>query len=404
MSRLPSALQPAWPLVKRLHRLATRVMGAVVRLSSARLGERALPRRATERSRDTASLEPDVVRIHPGGGPEHLDRTLPAGDPEGHWIFAEARQFEVPARFTVEIDGGTVVGDYGANLTPARTLDYETSEYFGISGWREHPIFLRPALPRVEHVDGTLVSLAARGGSANYYHFLLDVLPRWGILEESMPGLVPDHLYVPRSASYQQELLALAGLDVHDLVATEKHRAVSADHLLVPSMPNPEEMAPSWTVQWVRERLAPDRTDGKPRLLYVTRGSGRHTRRLVDEDRLWPRLEGRGFVRIDPGSLSVRDQIDHFAAADVVVGLHGAALTNLVFAKAGARVLEIFAPGYVKHCYWAICAGIPGVRYQYLIGTDAGGRDARRTMNGIQDDIVVDPATLDAAVDRLLDS
>ena len=42
--------------------------------------------------------------------------------------------------------------------------------------------------------------------------------------------------------------------------------------------------------------------------------------------------------------MSVRDQIDHFAAADAIVGLHGAGLTNLVFAKPGARVLEIFAP------------------------------------------------------------
>jgi capsular polysaccharide biosynthesis protein len=402
VSRLPSALQPAWPLVKRLHRFATRVVGAIVRRSSSRLGERALPRRATELSRLTAEQEPRAVRIHAGGGSEGLHRVPPPGDPAGHWIFADAADFEVPARFTVEIDGGTVVGDYGANLTPGGTLDYETSEYFGISGWREHPLFLRPALPRVEHVDGTLVSLATRGGSRNYYHFLIDVLPRWGILQESLPGIVPDHLYVPCATSYQRELLALAGIDSHHVVATEKHRAVSADRLLVPCLPNPEEIAPSWTVEWLRQCLPAARTEDKPRLLYVTRGSGPNTRRLVGEANLWPRLEQRGFVRIDPGTMSVRDQIDHFAAADVIVGLHGAALTNLLFLKPGARVLEIFAPSYVKHCFWAICERIPDVRYEYLIGTDSGGRGARRPMNGVQKDIVVDAASLDAAVARLL--
>jgi len=402
VSRLPSALQPAWPLVKRLHRFATRVVGVVVRRTSGLLGERSLPRRATELSSLTATREADTVRIHPGGGPETLHRTPPAGDPPGHWIFSDAADFEVPARFTVEIDGGTVVGDYGANLTADGTLDFETSGYFGISGWREHPLFLRPVLPRVEHVDGTLVSMAAPAGSRNYYHFLFDVLPRWGVLAEAMPGLVHDHLYVPCSTSYQKELLALTGLDVHDLVATEKHRAVSADHLLAPSMPNPEEIAPSWTVEWVREHLPAVATDDKPRLLYVTRGSGPNTRRLVDEETLWPRLEQRGFVRIDPGTMSVRDQIDHFAAADAIVGLHGAALTNLVFAKPGARVLEIFAPSYVKHCFWAICERIPDVSYQYLIGAGAGDRGARRPMNGVQKDIVLDADTLDAAVARLL--
>ena len=344
MTRLPNALQPAWPLFKRLHRFAALVMGILVRRTSRLLGERALPFRATLLSRDTAAREPDTVRIHPGGGAERIDRSPPAGDPENHWVFSELARFDVPARFTVEIDGGTVVGDYGASLTPARTLDYETSGYFAIAGWREHPIFLRPALPRVEHVDGTLVSLTSPGSARNYFHFLFDVLPRWGILQESLPGFVPDHLYVPTSASYQQQLLALAGLDGYDLMTSEKHRALSADHLLVPSMPNPEEIAPTWMVEWVRERLPAVRTHDKPRRLYVTRGSVPNTRCVVDEANLWPHLEQRGFVRIDPGTMSVRDQIDYFAAADVVVGPHGAALSNLVFVKPGVRVLELFAP------------------------------------------------------------
>lgn len=345
--------------------------------------------------------EPDAVRIHAGGRHEVVNRQAPVGDPEGHWVFSDARRHDVAARFTVEIDSGTVVGDYGANITPRGTLDFETSAYFGISGWREHPIFLRPMLPRIEYLRGTLASLTTRGGGNNYYHFLLDVLPRWGILKESLPGLVPDHLYVPCGTDYQRELLSLVGLNGYDIVAASKHRAVCADHVLAPSLPNPDEIAPSWTVDWVRAQLPPQHTDDKPSRIYVTRGSGPNTRRLVDEPSLWPLLERRGFIRIDPGTMSVRDQIDHFAAADVVVGLHGAALANLVFAKHGARVLEIFAPGYVKHCYWAICEGIPNVVYQYLVGEGAK-RGARRRMDGIQNDILLGPEMLDAAVERLL--
>lgn len=403
MTRLPSTLQPAWPLFKRLHRFAALVVGVVVRRTSRPLGRRALPHRATQFSRDTAAREPDTVRIHDGGAAERIDRSPPAGDPEDHWVFSELARFDVPARFTVEIDGGTVVGDYGASLTPARTLDYETSRYFAIAGWREHPIFLRPALPRIERVDGTLVSLTSPGSDRNYFHFLFDVLPRWGILEEALPGFVPDHLYVACKTSYQEQLLALAGLDGYDLVSSEKHRAVSADHLLVPSMPNPEEIAPTWMVEWVRDRLPAVRTDDKPSRIYITRGSVPNTRRVVGETDLWPRLEQRGFVRIDPGTMPVRDQIDHFAAADVIVGPHGAALSNLVFVKPGARVLELFAPTYVKRTFWTICTGIPDVHYQYLVGGEPGDRSARRPMNDVQKDIVLDASTLDAALNRLLD-
>lgn len=398
MSRLPNSLQPVWPLVKRLHRLTTRVLGTAFRRTSVVFDERALPRRGTELSRDTAAREPNSVRIHVGGEPEQIRRQPPVGTPAGHWSFLDAAHVDVPERSTVEVDGGTVVGEHGAVITADRTLDLESSGYFGISGWREHPIFLRPALPRAEHVAGSLASLASPGGAGNYYHFLLDVLPRWGILQESLPGFAPDRVYVPSGTGYERELLAMTGLDQHDLLDTDRDRAFSADHLLVPSHPNPEEVAPSWTVEWLRNALPPAHTDDKPRRLYVTRGSGPNTRRLVDEATLWPRLERRGFVRIDPGSMSVRDQIDHFAAADVVVGIHGAALTNLVFLKPGARVLHLFAPGYVKHCFWAICEGIPDVTYQYLVGE---GRSPRR-MTRIQQDVRLDAATLEAAVDRLL--
>jgi len=400
MRGLPSFLRSAWPIFKRLHRVATRVVGALSRWPSGLAGERALPRRATALSRDTARLAPASVRVHPGGGPERIDRVTPVGVPADHWTFRDAASFDVPARFTVEIERGIVVGDYAANVTAERTLDYETSEYFGISGWREHPIFLRPMLPPIERFDGSMVSLSTRGGAGNYYHFLIDVLPRWGVLQESLPSFVPDHLYVPCTTNYERELLAMLGLDKYSLVAAARGRAVSADRLFVPSLPNPLEVAPPWTVQWLREHLPSGGTANTPSRLYVTRGSGRNTRRLVDEDRLWPLLERRGFVRIDPGAMTVREQIDHFSAADVVVGLHGAALTNLVFLKPGARVLHLFAPGYVKHCFWAICASIPGVRYEYLVGQGP----TRRSMNAVQQDIRIDASSLDAAVERLLAS
>src|SRR4051794_14844989 len=174
MTRLPNTLQPAWPLLKRLHRFASLLNGLVVRRLSRFHGRRALPTRATPTSARTAELEPSVVSLHRTGTAELIRRDVAAGTPPGHWVFERARTFDVPPRFSLEIDGGIVVGDYAAHLTPGGTLDFETSDYFGISGWREHPIFLRRRLPPVEHVDGTLVSLATRGGSGNYYHFLLD--------------------------------------------------------------------------------------------------------------------------------------------------------------------------------------------------------------------------------------
>ena len=398
MTRLPSQLQPAWPLIKRAHRLATLFSGIIFRRFAWAFGARGLPRRATVRSAITAAREPEAVTIHSLASGEDLRRQMPVGEPARHPAFGSVLDYDVPAMFTADITGGVVVGDYGANLTPAHTLDFETSPYFAISDWRQHPIFLRRRLPAIEHIDGTLLALATRGGSNSYYHFLLDVLPRWGVFSETMPDVVPDALYLPTQTAYQREILALTGLDRFTIVETGKHRAVSADHLLVPSQPNPWEVAPHAMVEWVRRQLPAVDIDDKPKRIYVTRSGGRNTRRLENEAEVWPLLEERGFTRIDPGTMSVRDQIDHFAAADTIVALHGAALTNLVFCAPGVRVLELFNSAYVKHCFWAITDDIEGSTYRYLIGGDP----AAKLLTGIQADIVIDAATIIAAVDGLL--
>ena len=333
MSRLPSALQPAWPLFKRVHRFLSFVLGTVFRRTSRVNGSRALPHRATTAAADTAALEPYAVTLHPAGRGEHLVRTMPVGEPSEHWVFESELQYDVPARFCLEIEQGTTVGDYAAIVTPGGTLDFETSGYFGINSWREHPIFLRPRLPPRVHVEGSLLNLTTRGAAANYYHFLLDVLPRYGIFAEALPGRVPDAVYVPHASRYQQQLLSMAGIDRLPLIPASKHTALQADRLLVPSTPNNELAAPLWVVGWLRKTLPASGAVDLPTLLYVTRGDSPNTRRYVEEPQLWPHLERQGFTRVDPGSLSVQEQIDWFAAADVIVAPHGAALSNLVFCK-----------------------------------------------------------------------
>lgn len=400
MTRLPAPLQPAWPLIKRVHRLATFVTGAVFRRLSVVFGDRALPRRAETATALTAAREPEGVTVHALAEGEHLRRVQPPGSPEAHWAFATMRSYDVPPPFTADVTGGTVVGDFGAVITADGTFDFETSPYFAITDWREHPIFLRHRLPQVERFDGSLLALATRGGGNSYYHFLLDVLPRWGIFEETMPGLEPDAIYLPRSTRYHRELLALSGLDQLPIVETGRATAVRADHLLVPSPSNPMEVAPRGMVEWVRRTFPAAETADKPARIFVTRTGGRNTRRLLEEPELWPLLEERGFVRIDPGSMSVRDQIDHFAAAEVIVGVHGAALTNLVFARPGVKVLELFTSTYVKHCFWAITDSIDGASYRYLVG---GEPRPEGELTGIQTDISLEPAAVIAAVDEMLD-
>lgn len=407
MSRLPNALEPLFPAVKRAHVTATRGVGATTRRTSAR-GPSAIgvPWRGTDHVEDTARWEPDEVSLHitASGHPHH--RTAPDGHPRRHEFFDPLTAYDAPHRYLLEIAGGRVVGDYAAVLTPGGTLDYETSEYFGVSTWREHPIYLRTRLREPDHVTGNLLCLATRGTRANYYHFMMDLLPRWGIFQESRSqrsGPDPDVVLLQASARYQRELLHLIGIDHLPAIEPSKHSNFSADLLIAPSQPNPGTLAPPWTTQWLQSRLPPSTAHGLPRRIYLTRGTRRNTRRVVNETAILPVLKAHGFVVIDPGSLSVQEQIDHFAAAEVVVAPHGAALTNLNFCSPGVRVLEIFAPRYLNSCYWTITGNISGSRYRYLVGLPRKTGSTDWGTLGVQDDITVDPPAFAAQLDRLLE-
>lgn len=399
MSRLPARLQPAWPLLKRLHRLLSVLAGMVFRPLGRLLGDRGLPHTATVASSETAAREPQSVTLHPGGPAEILERGPAQGHPPRHWVFERGRHAEIPARYVLDVRDGRLVGDFGATVTPGGILDYRTSGYFGLAGWREHPVFLSPRLPEVEHVDGTVLSLTTRGTVVNYYHFLYDAVARYGIFEETLPGERVDAIVVPHQSGYQRQILELAGIP-GPYVQPRADRTIRADRLLVPSTPNQDLDAPRSATEWLRKRLPPSGRTDTPTRLYLSRGQQPGGRRYLQEPELWPRLEAEGFVMLDPGTLSVQEQIDVFHNAEVIVAPHGAALTNITWSRPGVRVLEMFAGTYVHLGLWTIAEAIGGIHYCYLVG--AGTLPEGKEPTGIVDDIDIPADVVLAALEDLL--
>jgi capsular polysaccharide biosynthesis protein len=247
-------------------------------------------------------------------------------------------------------------------------------------------------------VPGTLLNLTTRGTSRNYYHFLFDALPRYGIFKEALPDASIDAVLVPHGTRYQRQLLEMLDLGV-PLLQPEDDAAWRADRLLVPSTPNHELAAPEWIVRWLRDTFRPTEEAPAPRRVYITRGDKPNTRRYTPEPALWPELERRGFERIDPGSFSVQEQIDLFHAAEIVVAPHGAGLTNLVFCRPGAKVVEMFAADYVHMGLWNITHSLD-MEYRYLVSP--GNVRPGTVLAGVLTDVDVAPELVLATVDELL--
>lgn len=396
MVRLPPRLRPFFPYLKPAYVRATRAVApATFRLSRWRNG--LLPAGAVatlDEAAATTGGRCEVVRP-----PEVLDRPpRPQGRPEDLPVTDPGDSVNVPPVAAAELPGGRVLGPHRAVISARGDLVLELGNYFGTTRPREHPLFLNPFPQPPLEVAGRLGVLATRG-DGNYYHFLHDAIARLGVLEQStLPA--PERWYVPAGMRFQRELLDLVGIGAESRIDAADHPHVRADVLVVPGLPATTEKNAPWVGEFLRSRLLDPALAAAPRRrVYITRGPSANNRTVVNDAEVLSLLSERGFELVDPGELSVRDQIETFATASVIVATHGAALANLVFAPFGTTVIELFPAGCLLPDYWRMACGVPGMRYRYL--SAPGGPKHPTRQQTIVRDIEVDIPDLRAMLDDL---
>ena len=80
--------------------------------------------------------------------------------------------------------------------------------------------------------------------------------------------------------------------------------------------------------------------------IYISRQNSKY-RNIVNEDDLIKFLKGKGYRILDLNHFTIRNQIEMFAKAEVVISPTGSGLANIIFCKPGTKVIEI-APEYKK--------------------------------------------------------
>jgi len=120
-----------------------------------------------------------------------------------------------------------------------------------------------------------------------------------------------------------------------------------------------------WKAQHLRKIFG---VEGRPRgakRIYVARGAAPR-RRVLNEAAVETLLKAHGFISVNPGALSFADQVALFADAEIVVGPHGAGLTNCVFMAPGGALIELTHDKRVVWTYHEV-AGATGLNYACII-------------------------------------
>jgi hypothetical protein len=236
--------------------------------------------------------------------------------------------------------------------------------------------------------------------STGYYHWICDVLPR---LHGILPQLMASDMQVivpPNLAAWQERSLELVGLPREKWLRYHGKRPWRVEHLFYASPVSMTGDHEPESLRWLQQTMwqkclgtAPEH--GGWRKLYLTR-KGTWSRNIANETELLPLLAELGFEAVDCSALSFDAQVKLFSEASFVVGPHGAAFTNILWAVPGIEVFEIFEPKAVRRCYWSLCKAL-GHRHSCGVA-----RSVDSGIAGGEPNIWVDPREFAAALDKAL--
>ena len=85
------------------------------------------------------------------------------------------------------------------------------------------------------------------------------------------------------------------------------------------------------------------------------------------------RAEAEGFESVNPGTMSIQEQMRLFAESEFVIGVHGAALTNFLFVPLDCRVVEL-ANG-IEQPHIGDLSKARGLDYTIVMGAPDGVED-----------------------------
>jgi hypothetical protein len=226
---------------------------------------------------------------------------------------------------------------------------------------------------------------------SNYYHALVEVLPRLALLEQQ--GLPPDlPLVISKELAntpFFQAIMHRGALAERCWIVQDQFY-VEADTVYAPRIRRDDRASLDRLLDLV-DVPAPDRSS--TRRLFLTRPIGKG-RALTNMEALRLVLDRHQFEIIDTAALTLDEQIELFRTARVTIGIHGAGFTNVLFRRgAPLTMIEIFPPHDTDPGFWLLAESY-GYEWDYLRGEGATGSERHA-------DFALDPRVLDERLSAL---
>jgi hypothetical protein len=201
----------------------------------------------------------------------------------------------------------------------------------------------------------------------NYFHWLINVLPKVNYLRQQLGVDMPDLVIGRFTKEFDYVINSLSYLGIpNEKVKFLDDGVYSVDRLYLPQVsPFNKELLES-VRDGIQGHLSISRPLKTKKRLYISRRNA-WKRRLECEDALVKKLIPLGFQIIESEHLNFSDQVHLFSEADVVCSLHGAGLSNILFLPPSSKVIEVVDVNDPVPLFYSLAATL-GLQYWLVEG------------------------------------
>ena len=218
--------------------------------------------------------------------------------------------------------------------------------------------------------------LGKKRGACNYGHWMIEMLPALHLalshLDDERIGVLVHDVDEPLLGRMMQQTLRRLGIEDRR-VRVSGTEPVSVRELIMVEGLTDHGVYMSPRVCDCHDRLAHGINGRGIERVFLLRGAGMN-RRFHDQGRMARLAEERGFTVLSPAGLGLDGQIALMRDARLVAGVMGSAMTNLVYAREGARA-TLFAPASMPDTFFWFIANLRGLHYREVRCAQSGDGD-----------------------------
>ncbi|MEQ8384565.1 MAG: glycosyltransferase family 61 protein [Coleofasciculus sp. A1-SPW-01] len=219
-----------------------------------------------------------------------------------------------------------------------------------------------PFLKKEKMADGILLAMPYHN---NYYHWLVEMLPRLKMIEDDdnfkdLPIIMPKN----RTPNFIHDSLKRAGFLEQTVFLDDG--VYRFDKLQIPTLLSPPCNPSPVAIEWLRKKLLTATGVSQKKRIYVSRRDA-VDRYVSNESEVEEVLAEFGFDTVCLSNYSLAEKIQIFQAAEIVIGSHGAGFSNLVFTPSESVFIEFFQEeGVFTPAFYQI-ARIRKLKYGFLV-------------------------------------